>query len=235
MTISNIQKHITHYQLITYAFLTAITCLTGCSTPGAKSAYSAAPIGARIVDRETNRPIAGAVVVAAYVLQFGYRMAPLHYEETVTDKDGKFYFEGFDTKPVPYNRVPRSAALLAMDPALYILHPNYIPSKIIGQPYQKRPFSHRVNDLDNEAIHIGTTVDGKRIFREDEWKYFATTLSESIGAISSTGSNYYTSNPCAYSKIPHAHDFFIKKNIELSLKGNQAIGDKIFTEQINCN
>jgi hypothetical protein len=63
--------------------------------------YTSAPIEAWVVDADTGAPIEGAVVTANWQLVgFGFetggrKLGQLEVMETVTDRNGRFYFPGF--------------------------------------------------------------------------------------------------------------------------------------------
>jgi len=62
--------------------------------------YSAKEIRARIVDEQTGQPVEGAVVVAQWILAPPSGRGPtLHIAESVTNKQGEFFFEAWGPKP----------------------------------------------------------------------------------------------------------------------------------------
>ena len=71
--------------------------LNACGSPY----YTSDPIEAWVVDAETGQPIEGAVVTANWQLVSpgldtgGRKLRQLEVMETVTDKNGRFYFPGF--------------------------------------------------------------------------------------------------------------------------------------------
>ena len=77
---------------------TALLPLSAC---GGMPAYSAAPIEAWVVDADTNEPLEGVIVTANWQLVSGtlaggeIPKGQLMVMEAVTDKDGRFYFEGW--------------------------------------------------------------------------------------------------------------------------------------------
>lgn len=125
--------------------------------------YSAAPLGGRVVDEETREPIEGAYVVAVYVLNIGMEggsRTPLHYEETVTDHEGRFHFNGFEKKSVPYERATRNAILGAGDPRVYVFSKGYLPISVarnIDSRIDMR--SHRVSPLDGNDFPIKSAIN----------------------------------------------------------------------------
>lgn len=68
---------------------------------------SAAPINSQVVDAETGKPIAGAVVVAGWMLRPGsltgdsLPCGTANVEEAVTGKDGRFHLPGWGPKWPP--------------------------------------------------------------------------------------------------------------------------------------
>lgn len=87
--------------------------------------YTAAPIEAWVVDADTGAPIEGAVVTANWQLvAFGFdtggrRGGQLEVMETVTDKNGRFYFPGFTKINLS------GSALGEKDPQILIFKPGY--------------------------------------------------------------------------------------------------------------
>ena len=80
--------------------LFAVLLLIPLTSCGARPYYKVAPIDAVIVDAETNLPIEGAIVVANWQLEAGgldgpRRKGQLEVKETITDKSGRFHFDGF--------------------------------------------------------------------------------------------------------------------------------------------
>lgn len=148
--------------------------------------YSAAPLGGRVIDRETGKPIAGAYVVAVYNLVMGMEggtHTPLHYEETRTDHEGRFHFDGFDKLRVPTPRAARNATLQNEDPALLFFAEGYSPlawnrdinsrtyplrhrvSSLDGLDFGLRPFSNtpldeQIRDFARKTDSLGTTISG---------------------------------------------------------------------------
>ena len=97
------------------------TSLQACGDPY----YTAAPIEAWVVDADTGAPIEGAVVTANWQLvAFGFdtggrKQGQLEVMETVTDKNGRFYFPGFTKINLS------GSALGESDPQILIFKPGY--------------------------------------------------------------------------------------------------------------
>jgi hypothetical protein len=112
-----------------YGLLTVLAMLPicGCCLPRACAAppvYSAKPTYATVVDSETQQPIGGAVVVAAWVLYLpgGDRIKNLEVREVVTDEYGAFFIPGWGPKLRPSN-----TELTFYDPKLIVFKSGYEP------------------------------------------------------------------------------------------------------------
>jgi hypothetical protein len=107
--------------------LSAIACAafleSACALPAAN--YSARPTTGTVVDASTKEPIAGAVVIAEWILQGGMehsRVGTFKIFEAVTDKTGRFEIPGWGPEPAAANGV-----LDRYDPVIRILKPGYAP------------------------------------------------------------------------------------------------------------
>ncbi len=70
---------------------------------GCEETYEVPSIEGWIVDAETNKPIKGAIVVVERPIQGGYHggnIGYLDYQETETDKDGRFYLSELGVKKI---------------------------------------------------------------------------------------------------------------------------------------
>lgn len=126
------------------------------SACGGSPYYTAAPIEAWVIDAETNQPIEGAVVVANWQLVVGsldgqrYK-GQLEVKETVTDKAGRFYFEGF-TKANPMLYELRNE-----DPKIIIFKPGYEYKKIVNnypRAGTETPGTHRKAGVSGETVKL---------------------------------------------------------------------------------
>ena len=106
----------------------AAGCLVLFSLPGCTSpVYFAESMEAWVVDAETGEPIEGVVVVANWQLVVGSLDGPrprgqLNILETVTDKNGRFYFPAWGPK------LALASHLRHEDPALLFFKSGYFPS-----------------------------------------------------------------------------------------------------------
>ncbi len=188
--------------------------------------YSAAPLGGRVVDKDTREPIEGAYVVAIYILRMGMEggsSTPLHYEETRTDHEGRFHFDGFKKKRVPYERATRNAILSTEDPRIYVFTESYLPgtyTRRMDSRIDRR--SHRVSPLDGGDFPI--TPIGVLPARE-QWHQ----LSGYLGSLSSDLNSTISpatgkSVMCAFNSIPMTRDYFRAESDRLSaIKVNNII------------
>jgi hypothetical protein len=93
--------------------------LTSCAVT-----YQFDPIEAWVVDAETGKPIEGAVVTANWELVKGSLDGPRYFgqlevKETVTDKNGRFYFDGFSKEDTS------GAELRDSDPQIIVFKAGY--------------------------------------------------------------------------------------------------------------
>jgi hypothetical protein len=94
-----------------------------CASVSAPVMYSAGPTYGTVVDAETKQPIAGAVVVAQWVLEGGMhwdRVGLLKIGEAVTDESGAFRIDAWG----PLSRPP-GGVLDGLDPTIVIFKPAY--------------------------------------------------------------------------------------------------------------
>jgi hypothetical protein len=126
------------------------------SACGGAPYYTAAPIEAWVVDAETNQPIEGAVVVANWQLVVGsldgqrYK-GQLEVKETVTDKAGRFHFEGFTkANPMLYE-------LRGEDPKIIIFKAGYEYKKVVNN-YPKggteTPGTKRKAEVNGQTVKL---------------------------------------------------------------------------------
>ena len=133
--------------------LLVFVLLEGC---GGAPIYTAAPIEAWVVDAETGQPIEGANVVMNWQLVVGGLDGPsnrgqLEVMETVTDKSGRFYFDGFTKlNPMMYE-------LRNHDPRIVIFKSGYAYQILVNQ-YPKAgtetPGIHRTSQHNGRSVKL---------------------------------------------------------------------------------
>lgn len=220
--------------LVTVSLLLTLSYLiTGCTI--FPRSYSAAPIGGRVIDRETGQPIAGAYVVAVYNLVMGMEggtHTPLHYEETRTDHEGRFHFDGFEKTRIPTPRAARNATLQNEDPSLRIFAEGYSPSAF-GRDFGSRTYrlSHRVSILDGRDF-------GLRPFNDtplDEQIRDYARKTDSLGTTISGGyPDPYKKPRCIYHKIPRTIHFLRELSFQYLEKSKKRAIEFYVPEQLGC-
>jgi len=179
--------------------LAALT-LHACATA---QTYSAKPITATVVDAETGKPLEGVNVVAHWQLHDRKTREPvgdLELLETVTDKEGRFHFPGWEGKAPP-NVGPYETRLGNVDPWMFLFRSGYKPRSAVNplQPDRLREENHTwerysywdgkviklekfTGDLGSYAFFAGGTLMGVGIGLNCPWKktprFFASLIKE---------------------------------------------------------
>lgn len=119
--------------------------------------YIAAPIDARVVDAETGQPVEGATVVANWQLVTGSlaggerARGQLEVKETVTDKQGRFHFDGFARFNFSFNE------LRNQDPQILIFKSGYEFKRIVNFYGMTEPIvigPRRKSQVDGKEIQL---------------------------------------------------------------------------------
>jgi hypothetical protein len=148
--------------------------------------YSAAPIEAWVVDADTNAPLEGVIVAANWQLVSGtlaggeIPKGQLMVMEAVTDKDGRFYFEGW-TKANP-----TTGELRDKDPQIVMFKSGYryrgftndypVTQVLIGVRRESKLNKQTVKlekfkgTLKAYANHFQLDTDLENVLRDCEWK-----------------------------------------------------------------
>ena len=188
------------------AWLVAMISLTdvaGC----APSEYSAAPLSGRVIDKVTKQPVKDAYVVALYGLHGGLKgtyIAPLHYEEARSDKDGYFHFNGFIDISIDLSHAPKNAFVLHYDPLLYFFAEGYLPWEAYRNIPSAPPGYYLKSPLDGVVMEL-EPISG--IVQENAEKShpFISGLSSQISRGYKHGN--YINVKCAYEQIPQTFKF----------------------------
>lgn len=101
------------YRMILLLFMMAIVCFFFSASAHAWLFYSKPEFRGRVIDAETKEPIEGAVVVVLYKKweshgPGGGSSVPFDAKETLTDKNGEFYFSSFTTLIGPLSKKSRA-------------------------------------------------------------------------------------------------------------------------------
>jgi len=132
-------------------FLTLLAA--GCATSAQR--YSAQPTTGTVVDESTKEPVAGAVVVAEWILEGGMERSEVgtfKVAEVVSDKTGHFDIPGWGPEPVP-----REGVLDKFDPVIRILKPGYAPKSFVNEPFGK--IGERARGQDHSWLSKGETFE----------------------------------------------------------------------------
>jgi hypothetical protein len=124
---------------IRYLFF-VLACSTALPACAGSLRYSAAPIEAWVVDKETDQPLEGVIVVAHWALERTSRLIPhqtnragsLMILEAVTDKDGRFYFPAWGPK-----WHLGSGELTDSDPELILFKSDYKYLRVSNSQYMR--------------------------------------------------------------------------------------------------
>jgi hypothetical protein len=134
------------------AWLLVALALASASAAADPDAYSGAEIRGKVVDAETQAPLAGVFVVARWELtssipfQRGY--VPLHILETVTDARGEYHFPAWGPKPRP-----TFWRLWGGDPTLIFFKPGYRYENRISQA-ERNEEPLRKSDWHGQAVAL---------------------------------------------------------------------------------
>ncbi|MDQ3267961.1 MAG: carboxypeptidase-like regulatory domain-containing protein [Pseudomonadota bacterium] len=128
--------------------------IQGCAT-----AYSAKEIEARVIDADTKQPLEGVNVVAQWTLEGGMEggvLTSLMLMESVSDKNGRFYFPAWGPKPIP-SGLPWNARLKNEDPGMVMFKSGYelkgLSNEITG-PYPGTGPAVRTSQWNGKTIEL---------------------------------------------------------------------------------
>jgi hypothetical protein len=157
--------------------------------------YSAKEIEAWVVDADTGKPLEGVIVVAAWELKGGLELGnPVgnaNLMETVTDKNGRFYFPA-------WGPVWKKGALLFNDPNLYFFKRDYeyraLPNKFSFSDLETGRGSVRSSDWHGKTIKL-KKFQGSL----EEYAWHLSSLDTGIETILDVGRR---SKDCEWKKVP---------------------------------
>ena len=128
-----------------------VLALNACGSPY----YTSDSIEAWVVDADTGQPIEGAVVTANWQLVgFGFdtggrKLGQLEVMETLTDKNGRFYFPGFTKLN------PGLDDLREEDPQILIFKPGY--------SYMRAANDYPIGKEASQGTHRKSSINGQRV------------------------------------------------------------------------
>lgn len=186
--------------------ITGLAALPACATP---VTYSAEPIEAWIVDAETKQPLENVIVVAHWALETTSRIVPhqtnsagsLTTLETVTDKNGRFYFPAWGPK-----WHLGSGNLTDSDPELILFKSGYQYRRVSNSQYLRpRKYSDEGKPSGAESKPSGSKRisfwSGERI----ELEPFKGTLKEYANHLSLLKTSLgfaYNGDNCEWKQVP---------------------------------
>ncbi len=176
--------------------------------------YQLDPIEAWVVDAETGKPIEGAVVTANWELVKGSLDGPRYFgqlevKETVTDKNGRFFFEGFSKED------KSGAELRDSDPRVIVFKPGYEFQTFVntyrdggaGLTKTRRTAavngktvkllsmsSSQANQLNRRSLYFGLDIEYRNLVNDCSWKKIPnaiTAMDKEYRRLKATGQNLY--------------------------------------------
>lgn len=187
-----------------FVMLLVVAQLDGCAT-----VYSAKSIRATVVDADTGQPLDGVIVVAHWVLNFGWEGgggADMVLMESVTDQNGEFFFPAWGPQRIPAV-FPTDARLKGQDPAIILVRRGYMSKGLSNdRPTVEQSLigaSTRTSDWDGKTIKL-EKFTGDR-------KQFAKSMAPLL-----TGLGY---GGCNFKKIPRLLSTVIAAGNELRRQG----------------
>ncbi len=169
--------------------------LSGCSVT-----YEFAPIEAWVVDAETGKPIEGAVVTANWELVKGSLDGPRYFgqlevKETVTDANGRFFFEGFSKED------SSGAELRESDPQILIFKAGYKFERFVNDyPVDWRLLikSERTAAVNGQRVELKRMGDNKDLIRQRHSELVYSRL----GFVTKVMPHTHESEKCYWQRIP---------------------------------
>ena len=156
--------------------------------------YWADPIKATVVDAQTKQPVEGVIVVAMWVLKGGMHrdeVGFLEVLETVTDAEGRFYFDGWG----PMRR-PRWGILNTQDPEIFLFKDGYRFERLLNE-HQGQATK---GAMGRRSTWNGKTIPLERF--EGEIKEYAQSLSYLSSRIHLVAVGSLPHRSCEWQKIP---------------------------------
>jgi hypothetical protein len=106
--------------------------------------YSASPISATVIDAETRQPLGDVIVLVVWALENsnGGGGPFWIYEETVSNKDGRFEFAGWGPTKVPQDRGDPPWRLSTEQPIMYLFKSGY-PFRSVSNEWESWMLGNR--------------------------------------------------------------------------------------------
>ena len=181
----------------------AIAALSALSLGCGAREYAAEPIDAIVVDAQTKRPVAGALVVARWIARGGggmHRpgdMGSVEMLETLTAADGTFHFDGWGPR-----NYEGDGTLLDEDPRIIVFKHGYLLRHLGNGQYVAPPakdFRSRKTGPVRSSLWSGETIELEP-FKGSEREFFAKVYSFFVA--SDLWTAFSESTPCDWKKVP---------------------------------
>jgi len=185
-----------------------IAALLWISAACAAREYAAEPVEATVVDAQTKKPIAGALVIARWVARGGGGMhaardlGSVEVMEAVTGADGRFRFPAWGPRPYEGRGV-----LLDDDPLILVFKRGYEVARLGNSQYRVPPskdFRSRKTGPTRFSLWNGETAEMTPFTRGD--KAFAATVYNAFVA-SDVWNMFAESTPCDWKRLPRTVEY----------------------------
>lgn len=175
--------------------------------------YSAKEIEAWVIDEETGAPLEGVIVVAAWELKGGLELGnPVgnaNLMETVTDKNGRFYFPA-------WGPVWKKGALLFNDPNLYFFKSGYeyerLSNKIVFSDLETGRGSVRSSDWHSKTIKLKRFQGSLQEYAE-QLSFLNTSIESVVGTFRKNAGCEWIKMPKMLAEIFRLESFLAKKDM----------------------
>ena len=196
-----------------------LLALPACAAP---LRYTAKPIHAQVVDADTHQPLEGVIVTANWQLEQGtvggnVPLGQLKVMETVTDKNGRFFFPAWGPKWVLHG------FLVNRDPQLLLFKPGYDYLALVNHYTSDRALRlHpvRTSDWDGRRVEMRRFIDHP--ISIGPYKYETSAYAQRLSFLS-TYLETIAMDDCDWKKIPRMllalktqKDMFRKQGIRFS-------------------
>ena len=141
------------------------------------STYSAEPIVGQVVDKDSGKPLAGAIVIAVWELERGFGLEGdiisgyMHVAEVLTDKYGYYRIDGWGPKPRPKRKqmTHNSPRLLVFKEGYdYFSAGNFKWSRADDKKYKRR--SVHTSKWNKQTIELKLFNGDLREYQDRIWR-----------------------------------------------------------------
>lgn len=221
--------------LVSLVAMSVAVSSAACSAP---ASYSSEAIQSTVIEADTNKPLAGVIVVAHWELEVGgpggsRPIGQLKVMETVTDKEGRFQFPAWGPLRRP------KGVLTDKDPRILLFKPGYeyrALQRLLNSKWLEESWKISVRPTD----WVPRVVELKRFddhpLSIGPYKYQTSAYAEHLTFLSTSLETIAMEN-CNWKKIPRMllalkaqKDLFRKEGIRFSLIG----ADYVPSDSMKC-